>query len=82
MAGRRDARARPVMSAFTSRVMPDDLALLRVLEATIETLKAENETLKRQLAAAETRAAQAAITERLDALAAKRARPWWRLLAG
>ena len=40
------------------------VALLRVLEATIETLKAENETLKRQLAAAETRAAQAAITER------------------
>ena len=82
MAGRRDAGARRVMSAFTSRVMPDNLALLHVLEATIETLKAENETLKRQLAAAETRAAQAAITERLDALAAERARPWWRLLAG
>ena len=43
MAGRRDAGARRVMSAFTSRVMPDNLALLRVLEATIETLKAENE---------------------------------------
>jgi hypothetical protein len=55
-----------------------DLALLYVLEATIETLKAENEILKRQL----TRAAQAAITERLDALAAERARPWWRRLAG
>ena len=82
MAGRLDAGARPVMSAFTSRVMPDNLALLRVLEATIETMKAENETLKRQLAAAETRAAQAAITERLDALAADRARPWWRVLPG
>jgi hypothetical protein len=65
-------------------------ALLHVLEATIETLKAENEILKRQLAAAETRAAQAAITERLDALAAdrldqlaaERARPWWRQLVG
>ena len=60
MAGRRDAGARPVMSAFTSRVMPDNLALLHVLEAYIETLKAENEILKRQLAAVETRAVQAA----------------------
>ena len=66
------------MSALPSRAMPDDLALLHVLEATIEILKTENEILKRQLAAAETRAAQAAITERLDALAAKR-RPWRRL---
>ena len=61
---------------------PDNLALLYVLEATIETLKAENEIMKRQLVAAETRAAQAAITERLDQLAAERARPWWRRLAG
>ena len=61
-----------------ARAMPDDLALLRVLEASIEILKAENEILKRRLAAAETRAAQAAITERLDALAVERARPWWR----
>ena len=66
------------MSALPSRAMPNDSALLHVLEATIETLKADNETLKRRLAAAETRAAQAAITERLDALAAKR-RPWRRL---
>jgi hypothetical protein len=51
-------------------------------------LKTENEILKRRLAAAETRAAQAAITQRLDAqaanrldqLAAERARPWWRRL--
>ena len=86
MACRRDAGARPVMSAFTSRVMPDNLALLRVLEATIEILKTENEILKRRLASA----AQAVITKRLDTLAAKRldalaaerARPWWRRLAG
>ena len=45
------------MSALPSRAMPDDLALLHVLEATIETLKAENEILRRRLAAAETRAA-------------------------
>jgi hypothetical protein len=70
------------MSAFTPRAMPDDLARLYVLEATVETLKAENEILKRLLAVAETRAAQAAITERLDALAAERARPWRRLVSG
>jgi hypothetical protein len=44
--------------------MPDDLARLYVLEATIEILKTENEILKRRLAAAETWAAQAVITKR------------------
>jgi hypothetical protein len=66
-----------------------DEPLVRVLEAHIETLKAENEILKRRLAAAETWAAQAVITKRLDAraanrldaLAASQARPWWRRLA-
>jgi hypothetical protein len=60
------------MPAFTPRAMPDDLARLYVLEATIETLKAENEILKRRLAAAETWAAQTVITKRLDTLAANR----------
>jgi hypothetical protein len=46
--------------------MPDDLARLYVLEATIEILKTENEILKRRLAAAETWAAQTVITKRLD----------------
>ena len=46
------------MSALPPRAMPDDLALLRVLEASIEILKTENEILKRRLAAAETWAAQ------------------------
>ena len=90
MAGRRDAGARPVMSALSSRAMSDDLARLYVLEATIEIMKTENEILKRRLAAAETWAAQAVITKRLDtvaanrldARAAERARPWWRRLAG
>ena len=90
MAGRRDAGARPVMPAFTPRAEPDDLARLHVLEATIEILKTENEILRRRLAAAETWAAQAVITKRLDtlaanrldALAAERARPWWRRLVG
>ena len=76
------------MSAFTPRAMPDDLARLYVLEATIEILKTENEILKRRLAAAETWAAQAVITKRLDTLAAnrldqpaaERARPRWRRL--
>ena len=61
-----------VMPAFTPRAMPDDLARLYVLEATIEILKTENEILKRRLAAAETWAAQAVITKRLDTLAADR----------
>ena len=62
------------MSAFTPRAMPDNLARLYVLEATIEILKTENEILKRRLAAAETWAAQAVITKRLDKRAAERAR--------
>jgi hypothetical protein len=62
------------MSTLPSRAMPDNLARLYVLEATIEILKTENEILKRRLAAAETWAAQAAITERLDTLAAERAK--------
>ena len=74
----------------TARAMPDDLALLRVLEATIEILKTENEILKRRLAAAETWAAQAVITKRLDTLAPNRRaaaaemprRSWLRRLAG
>ena len=69
------------MPAFTPRAMPDDLARLYVLEATIEILKTENEILKRRLAAAETWAAQTVITKRLDTRAAKRARPWWPRLA-
>ena len=60
------------MPAFTSRAMPDNLARLYVLEATIEILKTENEILRRRLAAAETWAAQAVITKRLDKLAANR----------
>jgi hypothetical protein len=62
----------PARAPRATRVRADDLARLYVLEATVETLKAENEILKRRLAAAETRAAQAAIMERLDALTAKR----------
>jgi hypothetical protein len=50
-------------------------ALVRVLEASVEILKTENEILKRRLAAAETWAAQAVITKRLDTLAAERAKP-------
>jgi hypothetical protein len=60
------------MPAFKPRAMSGDLARLYVLEAYIETLKAENESLKRQLAAAETWAAQAVITKRLDTLATDR----------
>ena len=80
------------MRASKPRATPvreGDSALVRVHEATIEILKTENEILKRRLAAAETWAAQAVITKRLDTLAAdrldqlaaERARPWWRRLA-
>jgi hypothetical protein len=70
------------MSALPSRAMPDDLARLYVLEATIEILKTENEILRRRLAAAEARAVRdtakaegaiaefSAITKRLRARAA------------
>jgi hypothetical protein len=71
-----------VMPALPPRAMPDNLALVRVLEASIEILKTENEILKRRLAAAETWAAQTVITKRLDTLAAERARPWWRRPGG
>ena len=57
------------MPALTTRATPvrnSDLALVRVLEASIEILKIENEILRRRLAAAETWAAEAAIAKRLD----------------
>jgi hypothetical protein len=72
----------PTLTPRTTPVRESDSALVRVLEASIEILRAENEILKRRLAAAETWAAQAVITKRLDTLAAERARPWWRRLAG
>ena len=62
------------MRASKPRATPgrEDDALVRVLEASIEILKTENGILKRRLAAAETWAAQAVITKRLDTLAANR----------
>jgi hypothetical protein len=80
------------MSAFMARATPDDLTLVRVLEASVEILKTENEILNRRLAAAETWAAQAVITKRLDTLTPTSAalspaevmprRSWLRRLAG
>ena len=63
------------MPAFKPRDMRDDLAFVRVLEASIEILKTENEILRRRLAAAETWAAQAMITKRLDTRAPTSATP-------
>jgi hypothetical protein len=63
------------MPAFKPRDMRDDLAFVRVLEASIEILKTENEILRRRLAAAETWAAQAVITKRLDTRAPTSATP-------
>jgi hypothetical protein len=54
------------MPALMPRAAPareDDSALVRVLEASIETLKAENEILRRRLAAAEARATQETAAE-------------------
>ena len=77
--------------SWSPPVSEGDSALLRVLEATIEILKTENEILRRRLAVAETWAAQAVITKRLGTLAPTSAtptaepeprRPWLRRLAG
>jgi inorganic triphosphatase YgiF len=71
----------PALLLRPTPVREGDSALVRVLEAYIETLKAENEFLRRRLAAAETRAARdtanaeqaiaefSAITKRLRARA-------------
>lgn len=74
------------MPALMPRATPIDAsARLRILEATIETLRAENDSLKRQLAAAEARTAKetakaewaigefSALTRRLSARAGGRA---------
>ena len=55
----------PALMPYAAPVREGDSALVRVLEAYIETLRAENEILGRRLAAAEARAAQ---RERC---------PWW-----
>src|ERR1700690_3634182 len=72
----------PALMPRAAPVRDDDSALVRVLEASIETLKAENEIMRRRLAAAEARAARetanaqgaiaefSAITKRLRARAA------------
>jgi hypothetical protein len=64
------------------------------LEGHIKTLQGDNEALKEQLAGAaadlaaereradKAIAAFASLADRLDALAAERARPWWKRLAG
>ena len=54
-----------LMSRRATPIHTDHSARLRVLEAYIETLKAENEILKRRLAEAEAR------------LAARERCPWW-----
>jgi hypothetical protein len=53
----------------------------------VTALREHNDTLEAQLAEANARAdraisAFASLADRLDALAAERARPWWKRLAG
>ena len=67
--------------------VPDNSALVNALESHIKTLHGENEALREQLAAERARVdraigAFAALAERLDDMAAERARPWWRRFAG
>ena len=64
-----------------------DPALVTALEAHIATLRGENEALKADLEAERAKTLKAIgafadLAVRLDALAAERARPWWRRLAG
>ena len=54
-----------LLSRRAAPVRRDNSALVRVLETTIETLRAENDLLQRRLAAAEARAA------------ARERCPWW-----
>ena len=78
----------------TPVIRPSDQALTDALKAHVETLKGDIEALRAQLAAAgadlESERARtstaisafAALADRLDALAAERAKPWWRRLTG
>ncbi|MGO9421176.1 hypothetical protein [Roseiarcus sp.] len=57
------------------------------MQSHIKTLQVDVETLKEQLAVEQAKAsaaieAFASLADRLDALAADRARSWWRRLAG
>jgi hypothetical protein len=52
----------PTLTPRTTPVRESDSALVRILEASIETLRAENEVLRRRLAAAEARAELSALT--------------------
>jgi hypothetical protein len=62
---------------------PNTSALVTALESHIKTLQGDNETLKERLALEQARTTQAiaafsTLADRLDALAAERAKPWWR----
>ena len=64
---------------------PDDSALVSVLMAHIETLKADNEQLAAQLLDAEVQADRAiaelnTVVRRLAEIAEREGRPWWRRL--
>ena len=74
----------PALTPCATPVRADNSALLQVLEAYIETLKAENEILKRRLADAEARAeqetakAEEAIAAMISSASRTRLRPWYR----
>jgi septal ring factor EnvC (AmiA/AmiB activator) len=92
------SKAPPHVGADAAEALSANAATIKVLEAHVETLKeqlaaaearAEKQTaeLSADLTAEKAKtekaiAAFAALAERLDALAAERARPWWRRLVG
>jgi hypothetical protein len=76
----------PDVRADANAIAPDNSALVTALQGHVETLKADVERLESMLADERARtsaaiSAFAALADRLDALAAERARPWWRRLA-
>jgi hypothetical protein len=75
----------PISAPVAKPSVPDNSALVIALRDHVETLKADNERLEAQLVEANGRtdkaiASLASLADRLDVLAAERARPWWRRL--
>jgi len=80
----RPSATHPVRTPSTRAL---DALLIKALEAHVETLKERLAAADAALAAERAKtekaiAAFASLAERLDAMAAERAKPWWRRLVG
>jgi hypothetical protein len=78
---------RPMATRSNQAIDQANAATISALEAHVEILKEQLATAEARLAVAEAErgeaiAAFASLADRLDALAAERARPWWRRLTG